>query len=506
MDAKNTEATPEFSPAPAWSGDSWWPPDGGGVVDDFDLAAAEAEGWRNMAVVRTCLRALERCPAARRPESVRTFTCTMINYLLLLLDAEQDWCWARDWVAGRGVGGRGPGFWPKVSTLADRLGVTPDTVRRAERELERLGILAVTSRRNGRRDGLRGRDGCLVFVNGVVLAPVDELVEMFGGWAMEIALEEERYRVAMERARGLADTAKGRLADDPDACRLVDDAWNRCRRRRTAEAFRDCERAVLDVLMDAGVDGAAEGVVDGVRGGVPGNLDAGPREAGISDRVNGFQRHIKKIHTLEDSKSASSPPAPRTGDDEAAAGLDRAFRRLAQVAGLQVPGQPADGGAGGGRRGAVTRDDWMGVRKAVARSGRSGVGKEGVLVKPPLMPDQDPVPYDPLWRIVAFLNLPGFADARKDEGWDGLVRRCRDFAVNEWGYSRWGWDMIGASLGAERAAVALVFTLFRHQLGWVHLPGNYFARCVERGQARRLYLRDSLVGLIMFLDRGGGAS
>lgn len=132
--------------------------------------------------------------------------------------------------------GRICAVWLSAGNLAAMLGLTPRQLARIEERLEKLGLIARTWRRNGRRYGYRAPSGEIAYAVGVNLAPLIERVPQLA--AMVKDMESLRQEVKAVRERANAMIGAIRALEDSDALAAAREIFPRLRPSEISDPVR----------------------------------------------------------------------------------------------------------------------------------------------------------------------------------------------------------------------------------------------------------------------------
>ncbi len=397
-----------------------------------------------------------------------------------------------------------PVVWLSVRATAEKLGVSPGTVRRHERVLEGMGVLVVRTRVGQRRCGRRGEDGYIEWAYGVDLSPARDLLPELReaaaaarrrGGALELAHAQARDLHC--EARGILDAggvggAAGGLRAELAAMQ------ERFRRSRRIERVREWIEALLRLLDRLRrLAGLAETAPAAPAAGGGGDGNRGGREPESARAATGIDSPNRLL-----THSEQGFPGNGLQGENLPGGGKRAARPAGPGRGGQAPAAgPAPRGGFRPRR----RPAAGAIRAAGARPPAVAGRRAAAPVRLPAMDMIEAaagkVPYRAAREIADELERRSYWIGYPADGWAGLADGARSQMLRL-GVSQAEWGAACHVMGRGAAVCAALLVLLKWDLGVVFSPVRYFGALVDRAGRGEIRLAASVYGWLVERRRG----
>jgi len=364
--------------------------------------------------------------------------------------------------------GRRPIVWPSASLQQEAFGLSENGVRHLNRGLIDAGLITMKDSPNGKRYGMRDREGDIVEAYGFDLSPIATRYVQFVRLAAEAKAERDMIGRLRRRAT-IARKAITQILETAAEYGFAGDEWPRLRRDRQAliKSLRAAERP--------------EEIAIGV-----GSLERRQTEA-----------RLRLEHLLETLDSAPKPAENSTHNIPTNPAIDSNQDNVSASKGCKSTSDPAssDPAPQAGQQGTEDAQSWLG-----------NTGKSGATIEPEAgQQDRQRIPspgrtdsgtvmrlsIDELMqlapRLRAYVRSPRPA-------WPEIVDAA-DWLRGALGISQSLWGDACVAMGRERAAIAVAIVSAKPAEHFRSTPGGYFNGMVVKAKAGELNLDRTVWGL-----------
>jgi replication initiation protein RepC len=369
----------------------------------------------------------------------------------------------QDWDAGRR-----PIVWPSASMQQEAFGLSENGVRHLNRGLINAGLITMKDSPNGKRYGMRDREGDIVEAYGFDLSPIATRYAQFVRLAAEAKAEREVIGRLRRRAT-IARKAITQILETAAEYGFAGDEWPRLRH----------DSQVLIRLLRAAE--RPEEIAIGV-----GSLERRQTEARL---------HLEQF--LETLFSAPKPAENSTHNIPTNPVINSEQDNVMASKGCKSTSDPAssDPAPLAGQQGTKDVQSWPGSPGKSGTTAEPEVGqKDQQRNPPPGRTDSGTVmrlSIDELMhlapRLRTYLKSPRPA-------WPEIVDAA-DWLRGELGISRSLWGDACVAMGRERAAIAIAIVSAKPAAHFRSTPGGYFNGMVVKARAGELNLERTIWGL-----------